>query len=158
MLLEKWCWLAGHRGTTNLQFVKKNTESVKRNKVESNRTRSVSIREHFLRGIFNNKRWEFDLWIWKIPEEGHGNTFQYFCLENPMDRGAWPAAVHGGMKSQTWLDRLSTQAQTRVIVPIYTTNRRIIECHLVNSTFLGEKIFIEYIKAIKHRDIRLRWF
>ena len=25
---------------------------------------------------------------------GHGNLLQYFCLENPMDRGAWWAAVH----------------------------------------------------------------
>ena len=25
----------------------------------------------------------------KSPGEGHGNPFQYSCLENPMDRGAW---------------------------------------------------------------------
>ena len=28
--------------------------------------------------------------------EGNGNPFQHSCLENPMDRGAWRAAVHGG--------------------------------------------------------------
>ena len=28
-------------------------------------------------------------------EGGHGNPFQYSCLENPMDRGAWWATVHG---------------------------------------------------------------
>ena len=33
--------------------------------------------------------------------EGHGNLFQYSCLENPMDRGAWQATVHGAAKSQT---------------------------------------------------------
>ena len=27
--------------------------------------------------------------------EGHGTPLQYFCLENPMDGGAWQAAVHG---------------------------------------------------------------
>ena len=27
--------------------------------------------------------------------EGNGNPFQYSCLENPMDRGAWRATVHG---------------------------------------------------------------
>ena len=27
--------------------------------------------------------------------EGNGNPFQYSCLENPMDRGAWWATVHG---------------------------------------------------------------
>ena len=28
--------------------------------------------------------------------EGNGTPLQYSCLENPMDRGAWKAAVHGG--------------------------------------------------------------
>ena len=35
----------------------------------------------------------------KYPGEGHGNTLQYSCLENPMDRGAWWATVHGVAKS-----------------------------------------------------------
>ena len=36
----------------------------------------------------------------KSPGEGHGNPLQYSCLENPMDRGAWRAAVCGATKSQ----------------------------------------------------------
>ena len=32
----------------------------------------------------------------RSPEEGNGNPLQHSCLENPMDRGAWQAAVHGG--------------------------------------------------------------
>ena len=36
---------------------------------------------------------------------GHGNPFQYSCLENPMDRGAWRATVHGVEKSQTCLSK-----------------------------------------------------
>ena len=35
--------------------------------------------------------------------EGDGNPLQYSCLENPMDRGAWWAAVHGVAKSRTQL-------------------------------------------------------
>ena len=35
--------------------------------------------------------------------EGKGNLLQYSCLENPMDRGAWRATVHGVAKSQTCL-------------------------------------------------------
>ena len=35
------------------------------------------------------------------PGEGNGNPLQYSCLENPMDGGAWQAAVHGILKSQT---------------------------------------------------------
>ena len=31
----------------------------------------------------------------RSPGEGNGNPLRYFCLENPMDRGAWWAMVHG---------------------------------------------------------------
>ena len=35
--------------------------------------------------------------------EGNGTPLHYSCLENPMDGGAWWAAVHGVAKSRTWL-------------------------------------------------------
>ena len=38
-----------------------------------------------------------------IFREGNGTPLQYSCLENPMDGGAWWAAVHGVAKSQTWM-------------------------------------------------------
>ena len=37
----------------------------------------------------------------RSPGGGHGNPLQYSCLENPMGRGAWRAAVHGVRKSRT---------------------------------------------------------
>ena len=37
----------------------------------------------------------------RSPEEGNGTPLQYSCLENPMDRGAWWATVHGVANSQT---------------------------------------------------------
>ena len=39
----------------------------------------------------------------RSPGEGNGNPLQYSCLENPMDRGAWWATVHGVAKSWTRL-------------------------------------------------------
>ena len=39
----------------------------------------------------------------RSPGEGNGNPLQYSCLENPMDRGAWWATVHGVAKNQTRL-------------------------------------------------------
>ena len=43
---------------------------------------------------------------------GRGNTLQYSCLENPMDRGAWQAMVHGIAKSWTQLKQLSMHAES----------------------------------------------
>ena len=42
----------------------------------------------------------------RSPGEGHGNSLQYSCLENPMDRGAWQAAVRRVAKSRTNLSNL----------------------------------------------------
>ena len=37
----------------------------------------------------------------RAPGGGHSNSFQYSCLENPMDRGAWWAAIYRVIKCQT---------------------------------------------------------
>ena len=39
--------------------------------------------------------------------EGNGNPLQYYCLENPMDRGAWQATVYGVTKSRTQLSNFT---------------------------------------------------
>ena len=46
-----------------------------------------------------------DIWGWVevLGGEGNGTPLQYSCLENPMDRGVWWAAVHGVTKSWTRL-------------------------------------------------------
>ena len=45
-----------------------------------------------------------EMWVRSLdqedPGEGNGNSLQYSCLENSMDRGAWQAIVHGVTKSQ----------------------------------------------------------
>ena len=47
--------------------------------------------------IFNKR------YCMKVIGEGSGTPLQYSCLENPMNGGAWWAAVHGVAKSWTWL-------------------------------------------------------
>ena len=42
-------------------------------------------------------------WWGRSPGGGNGNPLQYSHLENPTDRGAWRATVHGVTKSRTWL-------------------------------------------------------
>ena len=53
------------------------------------------------------KEWFFKMTIWTFVcyyyGEGNGNPLQYSCLENPMDGGAWKAAVHGVAEGRTQL-------------------------------------------------------
>ena len=48
-------------------------------------------------------QWLYYLLCKKRNGEGNGTPFQYSCLENPMDGGAWWAAVHGVAEGQTRL-------------------------------------------------------
>ena len=49
--------------------------------------------------------------LYEVPKvltgEGNGTPLQYSCLENPMDGGAWWAAVHGVMKNRTRLSNFT---------------------------------------------------
>ena len=49
------------------------------------------------------------------PGEGNGNPLQYSCLENPVDRGAWQATVHGVAKSRTRLMNFTLSKQDFLI-------------------------------------------
>ena len=55
-------------------------------------------------------KWEtgFQPWSGRSPGEAHGSPFQDSCLENPMDRGAWRAAVRGVAQSRTRLSTLTS--------------------------------------------------
>ena len=46
----------------------------------------------------------------RSPGEGNGNPLQCFCLGNPMDRGAWQAAVHRVWKESDMTEQLSRHA------------------------------------------------
>jgi len=54
----------------------------------------------------------FDCWVGKMPWSRKWHPLQCSCPENPMDRGAWRAAVQGVTKSQTRQKRLSTAQHT----------------------------------------------
>ena len=56
------------------------------------------------------------------PGEGNDNTPQYSCLENPMDRGAWQATVHGVIKSWIRLSSCSVVLVNTSFQPIFTFN------------------------------------
>ena len=62
---------------------------------------------------------------------GHGNPLHYSCLENPLDRAAWWATVHGVSKIQTqtgvrhdWVTKHSTAQAATFAVICYRSNRK----------------------------------
>ena len=77
--------------------------------------------------------------------EGNGNPLQYSCLANPMDRGAWQAAVHGVARSWTRLSNFTfpfhfhalekEMAATSVFLPGESQGRgSLVGCHLWGRT------------------------
>ena len=49
-----------------------------------------------------------------LNSEGNGNPFQYSCLENPRERGAWWAAVYGVTQNQTQLKWLNSSSSMSI--------------------------------------------
>ena len=47
----------------------------------------------------SHERLKFDPWVGKVPWRQAWQPLQYSCLENPLDRGAWRASVHGVAES-----------------------------------------------------------
>ena len=54
-----------------------------------------------------------DVWVRKIAGEGYGNSLQYSRLEDPVDRGAWQAAVHGVTKELDTTEPLKQKQTNR---------------------------------------------
>ena len=72
----------------------------------------------------------------RSPGEGNGNPLQYYCLENPMDRGAWQAAVYGVAKSWTQLSDFTSLD--------FTSRIAIIAIVIITIAFT------EYLLCVKH--------
>ena len=55
----------------------------------------------------------------RCPGEGNGNPFQYSCLENSMDRGAWWATVHGCHKESDTTEQVKHHHHRRVYDQVF---------------------------------------
>ena len=78
------------------------------------RPTSLGVREN--KSCLSVSRSLLYLWV-MVSQEGNGTPLQYSALENPMDRGAWWATVHGVAQSRTWLSnwaRTHTNNTTRM--------------------------------------------
>ena len=58
--------------------------------------------------------------------EGNGTPLQYSCLANPMDRGAWEAAVHGVANSRTQLSDFTSHQIMKLIIVNKVSERFIV--------------------------------
>ena len=67
----------------------------------------------------------------RSPGEGIGNPLQYSCLENPMDRGAWLAIVHGVTKSCPWISNFTFIFTTLFFLKIVLAIQSLL-CFLIN--------------------------
>ena len=65
-----------------------------------------------------------------IDGEGHGTPLQYSCLNNPMDRGAWWAAVHGVAVSRTWLNDFTFTFHFHALEKEMATHSSVLACRI----------------------------
>ena len=77
----------------------------------------------------------------RSPGEGNGNPLQYYCLENPMDRGALQATVHGVAKSQTRLSDFTFTFTTLIIREMLKLYREFMDRTVDTISFVQFRCF-----------------
>ena len=81
----------------------------------------------------------------RSPGEGNGNPLQYSCLENPVDRGAWQATVHGVAES----DMTEQQTQTK-----QTQCKNLLDPHSDLFTVYIQFQWIYLFPSPKHNELK----
>ena len=71
-------------------------------------------------------------WVlpWWLSREGNGTPPQYSCLENPMDRGTWWAAVHGVTKSWIRLSDFTFTFHFHALEKEMATHSSVLACRI----------------------------
>ena len=88
-------------------------------------------------------------WVRKIPWRRNGNPLQYSCLENPMDRGAWPITFHGSQRVRhDWVTSLSLSPITLSLSVGFLDPARDLE--------RAEKAFSPLLQSISHANAEKR--
>ena len=85
---------------------------------------------------------------WRSSGVGNDNSFQYSCLENPMDRGAWWPTVHGFTKNQTWPSTHRTHIHT------HTSSNSVILCKQIK---IWSVVWIIYPLRIHHVNVKKKY-
>ena len=112
------------------------------------------------------RRPRFDPCVGKIPWRRECNPLQYSCLENPMDRGAWQATVHGISKSQTqlsdgkfhflWLKQNKTKQNRSYYMCVHSSfihsSSKLERTHMSFNHWMAKET-VEYYSAIKMKKL-----
>ena len=96
--------------------------------------------------------------------EGNGNPLQCPCLENPRDRGAWWAAVHGVAQSQTRLKRLSSSSSSSLLhltawssITFYLVTPRAMDTLWPSITLYNNVVVNNYFHVLFSNVWKLLW-
>jgi len=95
-----------------------------------------------------HKRHQYDVWSGRSLRGGHGKPFQYSCLENRTDRGAWWAMVHRVAKSPIWLKWFSMHVHT--CTSLHSTW---LNMYPISIIFLFMMIWSHYSAVCKYSDL-----
>ena len=90
----------------------------------------------------------FNPWAGRSCGGGHGNPLQYSCLENPMDRGAWPGTVHRVAKSWD-----TTEAMQRTLMQMTKSKNDISNFWRLLTlwrSLLPESIYCQHLDTLYH--------
>ena len=79
----------------------------------------------------------FILYIYIHTGEGNGTPLQYSCLENPIDRGAWWAAVHGVAESRTRLSDFTFTCHFHALEKEMATHSSVLAWRIPRMAELG---------------------
>ena len=104
--------------------------------------------------VIYERLWSY---IWEAMElhrEGNGTPLQYSCLENPMDGGAWWAAVHGVAKSRTRLSDFTFTFYFHALEKEMATHSSVLAWRIPGT---GEPGGLPSLGVAQSRT-RLQWF
>jgi len=94
-----------------------------------------------------------DIGLIPVSGEGNGNTLQYSCLENPMNRGAWWATVQGVSKSRTWPSDLAQMLRLSWQWPL-CSNSFSVSLQVINSLKTEAVFFFFFLLPIMSEPSR----
>ena len=101
--------------------------AVKRNAFESILMRWMNLETIIQSEVSQKEKDKYhimmQIYIWKLAGGGNVNPLQYSCLENPKDRGAWGATVHGTAKDQTWLSKWACMESRKMVLMILSAGQ-----------------------------------